>query len=152
MANYEDPLEHRRDQPPFRLTMQLLADIGSEHRFRCWAVSLHLRLRVLQKLSPFHVERLPQHLNIIIDDATLPSDLQWIFQADYSTKPRAEIMRYGHTWKGGQASNLMALGLFLGNCEIAQGRYMAELMKRFDDWEAETKDQLAAENRPGHYS
>lgn len=152
MASYEDPLEHRRPQPPFRLTLQLLADIGNEYSFRCWAVALHLRIRALQKQSPFHVERLPQHLNIIIDDARLPSDLQCLFQADYSTKPRADIMRYGHTYKGGKAVNLLALGLFQGNCEIAPGRQMAEIMKRFDDWEEETREQLDGENRPGQFT
>jgi hypothetical protein len=152
MANYEDPLEHRRDQPPFRLTLQLMADIESEYRFKCWAVSLHLRMRALQQQSPFHVERLPQHFTIHIDDKKLPSDLQWLFQADYSTKGRAEIMRYGHTFKGSKGMGLMSLGLFKGNCEIAPGRQMAELMKLFDDWEPETKEQLDGKNRPGQFT
>lgn len=152
MANFEDPLEHRRDQPPFRLGMQLMADIGSEYRFKCWAVSLHLRMRALQRQSPFHVERLPQHFAIHIRDKKLPPDLEWRFQSDYSTKARAEVMRYGHTFKGGKGSGLMALGLFKGNCEIPPGHQMAELMKLFDDWVPETREQLDAKNRPGQFT
>lgn len=152
MAAYEDPLEHRRPQPPFKVIVQILTDIGPEFQFKVFAVLAHLRLRTLRQQSPFHVERLPQYLDIVVDDEKLPDDMQWLFQADYSTRARADIMRYGHTFKGRPSMNLLALGLFQGNCEIAPGRQMAEIMKRFDDWEPETKAQLAEANRPGHFT
>jgi hypothetical protein len=150
MANYEDPLEHRRDQPPFSMMVQMIFDIKDSYRFIVWAVSAHLRVKALRERSPFCAERLPKSLDITIDDQKLSSDLQWRFQADYSTAARAEILRYGHTIKNAPETNLLAIGAFKNNREIT-GSQLTAAMKLFDDWKPGTQAALDS-GRPGKFT
>lgn len=141
MADFEDPLEYRRDQPPFKMVVQMLADLRDQYGFTVWAVSAHLRVKALRERSPFVAERLPKFLDFITDDKELVPDLHLIFQADYTNAARAEILRYGHTIKGGPGSGLMALGAFKKNREIS-GAQLTAAMKLFDDWKPETQSVL----------